>query len=96
MPERVNNIPMPLVSIVDMRDELYHGNRSPISQDIDRIRSKKRLENKEQIVLFLNRRGYNTYVFCRDCGYIEKCPHCEVSLTYHNNSQYDDLPLLWL
>ena len=85
LPDRVNNAPMPTVSIIDMRDELYHGNRSPISRILqDKI--EERLANEEQIVLFLNRRGYNTYVFCRDCGYIEKCPHCEVSLTYHNNS----------
>ncbi len=85
LPKRINDISMPIVSITDMRKELYSGNRSPVS----RILHKKiadRLEKKEQTVLFLNRRGYNTYVFCRSCGYIEKCPNCEVSLTYHIDS----------
>lgn len=85
LPKRINDISMPIVSITDMRKELYNGNRSPISRALNK-KIADRLEKKEQTVLFLNRRGYNTYVFCRSCGYIEKCPNCEVSLTYHIDS----------
>ena len=80
--KRANNVQMPSVSIVDMREELYLGNKTPIS-----LALKTEIENRttrgEQTVLFLNRRGYSTYIFCRGCGYTEKCPNCEVSLTYH-------------
>ncbi len=80
--ERANKTPMPKVEVTDMREELYHGNRTPISKALRNaiIRTK---EKGKQSVLFLNRRGYSTYVFCRDCGEVVKCPNCEVSLTYH-------------
>jgi primosomal protein N' (replication factor Y) len=82
LPKRINGAPMPEVSIIDMRKELYNGNRSPISRALkDAVRA--RIDRGEQSVLFLNRRGFNTYIFCRDCGHIETCPNCEVSLTYH-------------
>ncbi len=82
---RVNNIPLPSVSITDMRKELKEGNRSPISAALaERIR--QNLLSAKQTLLFLNRRGYNTYVFCRNCGHIEMCPNCEVSLTSHMSS----------
>ena len=86
LPLRANGTPLPTISIIDMRDELYSGNRTPISHMLKKKIS-ERLEKREQIVLFLNRRGYNTYVFCRACGYIEKCPNCDVSLTYHFQDQ---------
>lgn len=85
LPKRVNGTVMPKIDIVDMREELRNGNRSPISEILqEKIRD--RLEKKEQTLLFLNRRGYNTYVFCRSCGYIEMCPNCSVSLTTHATS----------
>ncbi|MFA0815855.1 MAG: primosomal protein N' [Anaerofustis sp.] len=86
LPNRANGTPLPAISMIDMRAELYSGNRTPISRAL-KTKIKDRLQKKEQIVLFLNRRGYNTYVFCRSCGYIEKCPNCDVSLTYHIHDQ---------
>ncbi|OBW54171.1 primosomal protein N' [Bacillus safensis] len=79
---RVNQQQMPHVSLIDMREELRNGNRSMFSEEL-MIRLKEVLERKEQAVLFLNKRGYSSFVMCRDCGYVEQCPHCEISLTYH-------------
>ncbi len=84
--KRINNIPMPIITIADMRKELRSGNRTPVSRLLAENISKT-LSNGEQALLFLNRRGFNTYVFCRNCGEIEKCPNCEVSLTYHKASE---------
>lgn len=80
--ERVNQKPMPPVELVDMT-------KLPLSQTsnefspllIDKMQD--RLNRKEQIVLLLNRRGYASYLLCRECGYIMQCPHCDISLTYH-------------
>ncbi len=83
--ERVHKRAMPDVEIVDMRQELQRGNRSMFSVLLlEKLR--ERLEKKEQSVLFLNRRGYSTFVICRDCGYVETCEHCDISLTYHRSS----------
>ncbi|WP_025092559.1 primosomal protein N' [Bacillus safensis] len=79
---RVNQQQLPHVSLIDMREELRNGNRSMFSEEL-MIRLKEVLERKEQAVLFLNKRGYSSFVMCRDCGYVEQCPHCEISLTYH-------------
>lgn len=79
---RVNNQQMPDVSIVDMREELRAGNRSMFSNELYE-KLQDRLEKKEQSVLFLNRRGYSTFVMCRDCGFVVECPHCDISLTFH-------------
>lgn len=82
LPERVSGQEMPVVNIVDMREELQNGNRSMFSRALyDSL--KERLERKEQTVLLLNRRGYSTFVMCRSCGYTATCPHCDISLTYH-------------
>jgi len=79
---RANNAKLPKVEIVDMRNELAIGNRSMISFKLqDEIN--KNLENKKQTILFLNRRGYSTFVMCRECGYVAKCKNCNISLTYH-------------
>lgn len=80
--ERINNRPMPTVDIIDMREELRTGNRSMFSTSLLE-QLKNRLEKKEQSVLFLNRRGFSTFVMCRNCGFTINCPHCEISLTYH-------------
>lgn len=79
---RVNQQQLPHVSLIDMREELRTGNRSMFSEEL-MLRLKEVLERKEQAVLFLNKRGYSSFVMCRDCGYVEQCPHCELSLTYH-------------
>ncbi len=77
---------LPAVYVVDMRKEMKAGNRSFIS---DRLKNliKARLERHEQIMLFLNRRGYAGFVSCRSCGYVVKCPHCDVSLSSHRNGK---------
>lgn len=77
---------LPTVYIADMREELRQGNRSMFSQSlIEAIRI--RLEKKEQMVLFLNRRGYSSFVLCRDCGTVVQCPNCDISLTYHRTTE---------
>ena len=72
------------VSVVDMREELKRGNKSMFSGELDRL-IKNRLENNQQIMLFINRRGYANFVSCRACGTAMKCPHCDVSLKYHKD-----------
>jgi len=84
MPGRVGGRPMPVVHLVDMRRELEEGNRSMFSRRLaEAIRA--RLERNEQMVLLMNRRGYATFVLCRSCGHAARCPHCDISLTYHQN-----------
>ncbi|MGP7817561.1 primosomal protein N' [Niallia sp. 01092] len=80
--KRMNNNPLPAVQIVDMREELRAGNRSMFSSVLLE-KLKDRIEKKQQTVLFLNKRGHSSFVMCRDCGYVVKCPHCDISLTYH-------------
>jgi primosomal protein N' (replication factor Y) len=77
---------MPPVHVVDMRDELKSGNRSMFSRSLHAA-LQQRLERGEQAVLLLNRRGYSTFVMCRSCGFTAACPHCEISLTYHQKSR---------
>jgi primosomal protein N' (replication factor Y) len=73
---------LPPVSVIDMRQELKKGNRSIFSQDLQ-LALQQTIEQKQQAILFLNRRGSATYVFCRDCGHDLKCPQCEIPLTFH-------------
>ena len=82
LPDRVLDRKMPDVHIVDMRTELKKGNRT-IFSDVLRSSIEERLERQEQIILFLNRRGHSTHVFCRTCGYVERCENCSISLTFH-------------
>ena len=82
--KRANNALLPSVEIIDLRNELAEGNRSILSYKLQN-EIRKNLENKKQTILFLNRRGYSTFVMCRDCGYTAKCEHCNISLTYHMN-----------
>ncbi len=77
---------MPDVYTIDLRDELRNGNRSIISDQL-RTMMKERLQKKEQIILFLNRRGYVGFISCRSCGYVKKCPHCDVSLSEHKGKR---------
>ena len=77
---------LPEVYVADMREELKHGNRSILSDRL-KVLMQDRLEKKEQIMLFLNRRGYAGFVSCRACGYVVKCPHCDVSLSVHRGGK---------
>ncbi|MDD3214692.1 MAG: primosomal protein N', partial [Eubacteriales bacterium] len=82
MPTRVNHRPLPAVTIVDMRKELAAGNRSVFSLLLQQ-KLKTCFSQGRQAMLFLNRRGYNTFISCRSCGYVVKCPQCDVSMTLH-------------
>ena len=77
---------LPKVDIVDMREELQNGNRSMFSERLSELMV-QRLTQNEQIMLFLNRRGISGFVSCRSCGYVMKCPHCDVSLSKHRNGK---------
>ncbi len=78
---------LPPVHVVDLRAELRAGNRSPFSRELQQA-MQVALAAGEQIILFLNRRGAATFVMCRDCGYVVKCPGCDVPLTYHTDGEY--------
>jgi primosomal protein N' (replication factor Y) len=84
--ESAVSLPLPLVSIVDMREELKAGNRSIFSrlllQSLGEV-----LQAKQQAILFLNRRGQATYIFCRDCGFVARCPRCDLPLALHADTQ---------
>lgn len=85
--KRANENPLPTTSIVDMRSELKAGNYSMISRELSED-IKEALNKKEQIILFLNKRGHTSYVFCRKCGYVQKCEFCDSSMTYHKSKGY--------
>ena len=82
MNERVRGRALPEVEIVDMREELVQGNKSIFSGALVR-EMQDCLDQGHQAILFINRRGYSTFVSCRSCGYVEKCVQCDVSMTYH-------------
>ena len=84
MPKRANGKEMPPVEIVDMTDEFSKGNRTIFSEKLY-MEMCDALVNEQQIMLFLNRRGYSSFVMCRACGETISCENCDVSLTYHNN-----------
>ncbi len=84
--ERLTGGTLPQTEIIDLREEMRSGNRSIFSRKLtDQIQ--ERLEKKEQIILFLNRRGYAGFVSCRSCGHVMKCPHCAISLSEHTNGK---------
>ena len=84
--KRLTGGSLPKVKVVDLREELKMGNRSIFSFDLqDKI--KERFDKKEQIMLFLNRRGYSSFISCRSCGHVMRCPHCSVSLSQHQNGK---------
>ncbi|MCF8010807.1 MAG: primosomal protein N' [Clostridiales bacterium] len=83
MDNRVDNIALPFVKVVDMRKEFSSGNKAIFGSELFNAVN-KRLEDNEQVILFLNRRGFNTFVVCRECGMVLKCPNCDISLTYHH------------
>ena len=80
--KRINNKSMPIVKVIDMRDELKMGNRSIFSRELYRS-IVENLEMGRQTILFLNRRGYSTFVSCRKCGYVVRCNECSIPMTYH-------------
>ncbi|MEG0238084.1 MAG: primosomal protein N' [Clostridium sp.] len=82
--KRVDDKPLPTMEIVDMREELKVKNLSLFSRKLYK-EIKEALEKKEQVILFLNRRGFSTFISCRSCGYVFKCPECDISMTYHKN-----------
>jgi len=82
--KRANEASLPNVEIVDLRQELANGNRSILSTKLY-SKIEENLENKKQTILFLNRRGYSTFVMCRECGYTVKCKSCNITMTYHLN-----------
>ncbi len=82
--KRATGSMLPLTEVVDLREELREGNRSMFSTRLQML-LKERLEKKEQAMLFLNRRGYLSFLSCRSCGKVLKCPHCDVSLSLHKN-----------
>ena len=85
--KRANESSLPEVEIVDLRDELTHGNKSMISRRL-KEEIEKNLKDKKQTILFLNRRGFSNFIMCRDCGHTLKCKRCDISLTYH---KYEDI-----
>ena len=81
--KRANNSNLPKVEIVDLKQELANGNRSMLSFELYKS-IEENLKNKLQTILFLNRRGYSTFIMCRNCGYTVKCKNCDISMTYHS------------
>ena len=83
--KRYNQVPLPKVSVVDMRQEIKAGNRSLFSGKLTR-EMKDCFDDGKQVILFLNRRGYSSFVSCRECGYTMKCPDCGIAMTYHKGA----------
>ena len=84
LPHRINGKELPLVNIVDMNKEIRKVKGHFSNELITEI--KNRLDKKEQVILLLNRRGYSSFVTCKNCGYTFKCPNCDITLTYHKSS----------
>lgn len=80
--KRANQSNLPEVQVIDLREELANGNKTMLSRELyDKIQ--QNLKNKHQTILFLNRRGFSTFIMCRDCGHTIKCKNCNITLTYH-------------
>lgn len=80
--QRVDNKPFPQVKIVDLKEERKKKNYSVFSLEL-LSQLKKKIEKNEQVILFLNRRGFSSYIKCEECGYIFRCPHCDITLNFH-------------
>lgn len=87
--ERAGNAKLPNVEVVDLREELKNGNKSIFSIKLKEL-IQDRLDKREQVMLFINRRGFSGFVSCRSCGHVIKCPHCDISLTYHSYNDRND------
>lgn len=80
--KRANNKPMPEIEVVDMREELHKGNKDDLSEKMmEEIQ--RTVESGNQAILFLNRRGFASFLTCKDCGHVFRCDRCDISLTYH-------------
>ena len=84
LPNRINGKELPVVKIIDMNDKIKKS-KGHFSSDLV-LSIDEKLNKGEQVILFLNRRGYSSFVTCKNCGYTFKCPHCDISLTYHKSS----------
>ncbi len=84
--KRIEEKPLPTCYTIDLREELRQGNRSILSEKLQEL-MEQRLEERQQIMLFLNRRGLAGFVSCRACGHVMKCPHCDVSLSQHTGGK---------
>ena len=84
LPNRFNGKDLPHIDIVDMNEEMKYSKGHFSKRLLDEI--KKTVKNKEQVILLLNRRGYSSFVSCKNCSYTMKCPNCDISLTYHKSS----------
>ena len=84
MPERVGGATLPDVSVVDMRQELENGNMSTFSLELQQA-ILNNINDKKQTILFINKRGFSSFVSCRECGYVVECPNCNISLTFHKS-----------
>ena len=82
--KRINNAVLPKITMVDMQEEMKK--RNPIFSDLLTSKINNCLEKKEQAIILLNRRGHSTIITCQNCGYTYKCPHCDISLTYHKST----------
>ena len=80
--KRANKSCLPEVQVIDLREELANGNKTMLSRELY-SKIQENLKNKHQTILFLNRRGFSTFVMCRDCGHTIKCKNCNITLTYH-------------
>ncbi|MCC6972910.1 MAG: primosomal protein N' [Anaerolineae bacterium] len=90
---QTSSAPLPPVQVIDMRAELREGNRSMFSRAL-RENLQRVLDVGEQAILFLNRRGHSTFILCRDCGYVARCPRCDIPLTYHQSHSGGDEKLV--
>ncbi len=86
LPHRIFDQPMPHIELVDMKEELLYGNYSVFSDALSSL-IQETLEKREQMIILLNRRGYSTFVMCRECGKPILCPHCDVALVYHQSAK---------
>ena len=86
LPDRINKKPLPIVEIADMRKEVRRGNNTPFSS-ILKAELEECLSQNNQAIIFLNQRGYSKSVICTECGHVQKCASCDVSLTYHKEDE---------
>ncbi|MEL6814005.1 MAG: primosomal protein N' [Cyanobacteria bacterium J06598_3] len=82
LPQRVHARPHPPIEVIDMRDELHRGNRTIFSRPLQ-LAIEELIEKGNQGILFIHRRGHSSFVSCRSCGFVMECPHCDVSLSFH-------------
>ena len=86
LPHRIFHQPMPKVQVIDMKEEMFYGNYSVFSASLTQL-IQETLEKREQMILLLNRRGHSTFIMCRECGKTIQCPHCDISMVYHQANQ---------